>query len=180
MKKIIPGIVICSLLVISACVKQPSYPDYPILTSIAVAQNSYSEFFANNNGADSVLITLSFTDGEGGIGPTPQSGSDTTTLVTCNHAYDATAIADPYYNIYYYTYHASHISTDSCLDYKYTAYVPDNAHNPSLRGTIQFYPTIECPPTGNVDTVYYSCFIKDRNGKISNRLRTPPIVITCQ
>ena len=174
------GIVCCVLFTMSACVKQTSYPLYPILTGISVAQTNYSELFANYNGADSVLVTLNFTDGEGGIGPVPQSASDTTTLVTCNHAYDAAAIADPYYNIYYYTYHASHISTDSCLDYKYTAYVPDNPKNVSLAGTIQFYPGIECPPTGNVDTIIFSCFIKDRYGKVSNRLRTPPIIITCQ
>ena len=179
MKKVISGIICCSLFAISGCVKQATYPDYPILTSISVAQTSYSGLFANNNGSDSTLVTLGFTDGEGGIGPASLS-SDPDTLVLCNHAYDALAISDPFYNVYYYEYHASHISTDSCLNYIQTAYVPDNAHNLAIKGTIQIYPSIECPPTGNVDTIYFSCFIKDRNGKVSNRLRTPPIIITCQ
>jgi len=178
-KKILSGIVCCVLFTMSACVKQTTYEPYPILTAISVAQTSVGWYFATPYD-DSLSVTLSFTDGEGGIGPTPQSGSDTTTLVTCNHAYDAAAIADPFYNIYYYTYHASQFSTDSCLDYIYTAYVPDNANNLSLKGTIQFYPKIGCPPSGNVDTLIFSCFIKDRNGKVSNRLRTPPIIITCQ
>ena len=167
---------------IAGCVKQASYPDYPILTSISVSNTNYNEYFANANGNDSVLITVGFTDGEGGIGPVPMnSDPDSFPLNSvCNHAYDSIAISDPFYNIYWFKYHSSHISTDSCLEYKQSAYVPDNAHNLAIKGTIQFYPSIECPPTGNVDTVYYSCFIKDRNGKISNRLRTPPIIITCQ
>jgi hypothetical protein len=125
-----------------------------------------------NGGQDTILVTLGFTDGEGGIGPN-QGNIDTLSIVPCtNHGYDSVIIADPNYNVFWYTYHAAHISTDSCIGYLSTAYVPDDAKSLSLSGTIQVYAPVECPPTGNVD--------KDRNGKISNRVRTPPIVITCQ
>ena len=175
------GLFICILLSISACVKQTTYPDYPILTSLSVSQTSLNWYFAATSD-DSIYVTLNFTDGEGGIGPVPMnSDPDTFPLNSvCNHAYDSLGISDPFYNIYWYKYHASHFSTDSCLYFIQSAYVPDNTHNPSLRGTIQFAPAVGCPPSGTVDTVIFSCFIKDRNGKISNHLRTPPIIITCQ
>jgi hypothetical protein len=181
-KKIIPGIVCCVLFTVAACVKQTNYPLYPILTTITVSRTSASEFFANANGADSILVTMGFTDGEGGIGPVP-TGIDPDSFPLnslCNHAYDSLIIADPFYNVYWYEYHASQFGSDSCLGKLQTAYIADNPKNKSIGGIIQVYAPIECAPSGNVDTVYFSYFFKDRLGKISNRLRTPSIVITCQ
>jgi hypothetical protein len=178
-KKIIPVIVCFVLFGMSACVQQQNYPAYPIITGVTVSKTSDILSIAAG-GQDTILVTLAFTDGEGGIGPN-QGVIDSLPLTPCtNHGFDATIINDPNYNVFWYTYHASNISTDSCVGYLQTAYVPDNPKALSIKGTIQVYAPVECPPTGNVDTVYYSYFIKDRAGKISNRMRTPPIVITCQ
>jgi len=181
-KKIISGIVCCVLFAMSACVKQTNYPLYPILTSITVSQTLVNAYFAQNNGSDSLAVTMSFTDGEGGIGPVAMNTDPDSipTSATCNHAYDSLIISDPFYNVYYYEYHASHISTDSCLNSTKTAYIPDNPKSLSVAGTIQVYPTIECPATGNTDTIIFSFFIKDRAGKVSNHIWTQPIIITCQ
>ena len=127
-----------------------------------------------------MLLTIGFTDGEGGIGPVSGTQDTATSIVPCTqHSYDTNVINNPAYNVFWYEYHASSISTDSCIDRLATAYVPDNPKYNSLSGLIQFYPTIECPPVGNTDTIVFSVFIKDRDGKISNRVRTPPIVVTC-
>ena len=178
MKKLASGIICCVLFAISACVKQQNYPLYPIITGVTLSKSS--DVLSLSGGQDTILVTLAFTDGEGGIGPI-QGVVDSLPLTPCtNHGFDTTIINDPNYNVFWYTYHASNISTDSCIGYLFTAYVPDNPKALSIKGTIQVYAPVECPPTGNVDTIYYSYFIKDRAGKISNRMRTPPIVITCQ
>lgn len=166
------------LLALSACVKQASYPLYPILTTVSMSKTS-DLLYVVNGGTDSISVTLAFTDGEGGIGPVP-TGTDTTNFVVCNHAYDNTLINDAFYNVYWYTYHAPSISTDSCLGQLQSAYVPDNSQNLSVKGTIQFNVNVSCPPTGTMDTLHYSFFIKDRNGKVSNRVYSPNIYITCQ
>ncbi len=129
---------------------------------------------------DSVLLTVKFTDGEGDIGPLPGTIDTATSIVPCSqHAYDINVINNPAYNVFWYEYHASSISTDSCIDRLATAYVPNNPKYNAISGTIEFYPVIECPPTGNTDTIVFSVFIKDRAGKLSNRVRTPPIIVTC-
>jgi hypothetical protein len=169
----------CILFAVSACVRQPTYAPYPILTSASLSQNVENLSFSNTAG-DSIQVTLGFTDGEGGIGPN-QLSQDPDYWVLCNHAYDSILMADPFWNVYYYSYHASHISTDSCLTPIETAYVPDNSgSNLSLKGTIQFNLSVSCPPTGNTDTLTYSFFIKDRNGKLSNRIRAASVIVTCQ
>jgi hypothetical protein len=177
-KKIITGIVCIALFAMSGCVQQQSFPPYPIITGVTVSKTS--DLLPLPSGQDTILVTLAFTDGEGGIGPN-QGNLDSLPLTPCtNHGFDATIINDANFNVFWYTYHASNISTDSCIGYLQTAYVPDNPKAVSIKGTIQVYAPVECPPTGTVDTVYYSYFIKDRAGKISNRVRTPQIVITCQ
>jgi len=179
-KKAIPLVIICISVVLSACVKQQSYPPYPIVTMQGVSRTTDSGYFASGLGTDSIEITLGFTDGEGGIGPV---GGNTDTLqpIPCtNHSYDPDIIGDPNWNVFLYSYHAPSISTDSCISFLATAYVPDNPKDVSIKGTIQIKTSLECPPTGNYDTVYFSCFIKDRAGKVSNRVRTPQIYIFCQ
>ena len=178
MKKIILGIACGFLFTMSACVKQPSYPPYPILTDISVSKTAIN-LYPSTGGAslDSVLVTVNFTDGEGGIGPETGTTDTATSVVPCTvHSYDVNVINNPAYNVFWYEYQQG---PDSCIDRLATAYVPNNPKYSGLSGTIQFYPTIECPPTGNVDTVYFSVFIKDRAGKLSNRLRTPGIIVTC-
>jgi hypothetical protein len=178
-RKIISCIVCAALLVLSSCAPQQTFPPYPIITGATVSKTTDLLSIAAG-GQDTILVTLAFTDGEGGIGPN-QGNIDSLPLTPCtDHGFDSVIIADANYNVFWYTYHASNISTDSCIGYLQTSYVPDNPKVLSLQGTIQVYAPVECPPTGNVDTVYFSYFIKDRSGKISNRVRTPKIVITCQ
>jgi len=180
-RKLISILLICTLLVLSSCVKQATYQPYPIITLQGVSQTAVNLYPSQGGpSTDSISITIGFTDGEGGIGPVSGTQDTSTQIVPCtDHAYDASVINNPAYNVFWYEYHASHISTDSCIDRIYTAYVPDNPKNLSISGTIQIFPDVECPPTGNVDTISYSIFINDRAGKVSNRVRTPPIVITC-
>ena len=165
----------------SSCVKQPSYPNYPIVTYQSLSKTNVN-LYPSQGGAslDSILLTIAFTDGEGGIGPPNGTADTATSIIPCtDHAYDINVINNPAYNVFWYEYHAPSISTDSCIDRLATAYIPDNPKYSGLAGIIQFYPSIECPPTGNTDTIIFSVFIKDRNGKISNRVRTPPIYVTC-
>jgi hypothetical protein len=166
------------LIGLSACVRQTTYPPYPIITFQSNSKNVLNLSPSTGYLRDSVNVTIAFTDGEGGIGPS--SGVIIPSSQPCtDHAYDSVIIANPNNNVFFYTYHAPSISTDSCLSAVTTAYVPDNPKYVSISGTIQFSQTNECPPVGNSDTIILSVFIKDRSGKISNRVRTTPLIINC-
>jgi hypothetical protein len=179
-KKLPIAVVLFLMLVLSACVQQTTYPPYPIIKFSSLSKNTIHLLPAQGYTQDSVALTISFTDGEGGIGPNGIVDTSTSIIPCSVHSYDSSVINNPAYNVFWYEYHASNVSTDSCLDRLATAYIADNPKFSSISGLIQFFPTIECPPTGNVDTITFSVFIKDRNGKVSNRVRTPPIVVTCQ
>ena len=176
-KKIILSIVSGVLFCVSACVRAPTYPPYPIITMQGVSRTVLNLNPAIGYTVDSVLITIGFTDGEGGIGAIDPGGTDTSSLVPCTvHSNDINIINSPVYNLFWYEYQQG---PDSCIGESYTASLPDNPKQLSVSGTIQFSQTLECPPVGNIDTIYFSVFLKDRNGKISNRVRTPGIIVNC-
>jgi hypothetical protein len=120
-------------------------------------------------------VVIHFTDGDGDIGP-GQGQTDTNGFINCtDHSLDSGLIANPVYNVYYYFYR----SGDSCLEYVQTPYIDNNAKYNAISGLIQFYPQVECAPSGGTDTVFFSVFIKDRAGHVSNRVWTPKIVVYC-
>ena len=125
-------------------------------------------------GSDSILVTLSFTDGDGDFGP-PDGTAATSQDDPSNHANDSAVIADPAYSVYYYSYQQG----DSFLDHKATRFIANDGKYKAITGDINVYPVLECPPTGNTDTIYYSFFIKDRAGHLSNRVRSTKVVVNC-
>jgi hypothetical protein len=175
-KKIIVSIVFVVLAAMSACVKPPSYPAVPHLTSISVSTTQLNFSLASGITSDSILLTVGFTAGNGDIGPVAGT-TPTAPIDPSNHADDSAVIADPAYDVYWYLYEAG----DSFLDERATPYVASTSSKyPGISGLIDVYPVLECLPAGYSDTVFFSVFIKDRAGLISNRLWSPKIVINCQ
>jgi hypothetical protein len=179
MKNLLTYIVCLLLLLSSSCAKHTTvdYPLYPIVTAVVADKTTIN--IPLNNGSDSFLVNLSFTDGLGSV-EAANTVSDSIYWIPFNHAYDSVVIADPFYNIYYYVYHASHLSSDSALNVFQTSrqspfYYPDYSYH----GTIPIAIVVGPPPTGTTDTLIYSFFIKDHAGKISNRVRTQPIIVNC-
>ncbi len=162
------------ILGISACVKQPSYSVIPELTAVTMSKT----VIYPNVEYDTIAVSLAFTDGDGDVGINTGGNTDSLAFTPCtDHSFDSTVIADPYYDVFWYEYHARSISTDSCISYAATPLLP---YTKGIKGLILVYPKADCPPTGTMDTVYYSFFIKDRAGHLSNRLRTPPVLVNCQ
>jgi len=176
MKNLITFAIFLLLIVLSGCVKQsaPNYPPYPIITSVVPDRTHINIQPGGYN--DSFLVNLSFTDGLGSLEPA-NTIMDTNTWSPCIHTYDSLLIADPFWNIYYYEYHASHITTDSCLNTFQVANHFLNYPNYAYNGTIPLAMVVSYPYAGTTDTLVYSFFIKDHAGKISNRVRTVPIII---
>ena len=159
---------------LSACVKQPDYPIEPHIEFKSLASNI---IYAHPPPATDITdtITLSFTDGDGDFGP-PSYQTDSGTVFDCtNHSLDSGIINSPTYNVFWYTYRGG----DSCIDRIYTASIPNDGKYKAISGDVQFFPKIACSPSGNTDTIFYSIFIKDRAGHISNRVRSTKVVVYC-
>ena len=129
---------------------------------------------------DTVLVTLSFTDGDGDFG-IPDGVIDTTcaNCVCTDHSTDQRVITNTAWDIFYYNYTSG--IADSCISIPGigTKYIPNNTKYNALQGDITFSIGVECPGTGTLDTLSYSFFIKDRAGNVSNRVRSPNIIINC-
>jgi len=166
------------LLGISACVKQPEFSVVPAIEFRSLSATSVNTSSTGSDITDTLLIH--FTDGDGDFGI---AGGQTDSIYNndcTNHSYDSADIADPLYNVYYYVYRSE--NSDSCLQLPIqTAYIPNDTKHKAIEGLIQIYPTLSCPPagSGSTDTIFFSVFIKDRAGHLSNRVHTPKIVVHC-
>jgi len=168
------------LAALCGCVNQPNYPIIPHIDFKNVSKTVVNLPASAGRTTDTVLFTLSFTDGDGDIG-IPDGLIDTTcaNCVCTNHSTDNTVIANTAWDVFYYTYTSGF--TDSCISIPGigTKYIPNNSRYNALQGDITFSIGVECPGTGTMDTISYSFFIKDRAGHVSNRVRSPNIIVNC-
>ncbi len=130
------------------CSKRVSYPEQPILDSAWVS----TRWIKSAN--DTLVIWVSFTDGNGDIGRPPE---DTTK--------DAWI-------------------TDTRTGYSYAFAIPmldPDAGYWGVRGTLQFslINLLICRPFREVDTTELLIRIRDRAGNLSNEVNTGPVYILC-
>ncbi len=142
------------------CVTPPEYPLEPIIEFVSMSKDTMPRGFAS----DSVLVTLSFTDGDGDIGR-----KDTISDVF---------ITD---------------SRDSNLTKGRIPFVPELGASNGIKGEIsvvidnsccifpnQLYDGCsEVLPSYPYDQVVYSIYIVDRKGNKSNTVALPPIYLRC-
>ena len=170
MKKFILCIVASFLIGISACVKQQ---EYPVTPHIDFTSTSKSTIHLAQGHPDSIQIILSYTDGDGDFGVPDGTPHTSPTILPIDHSADSLAIADPAYSVYWYKYEGG----DSALDGIGTSFIDKHQ---SITGDIYLFHTLECPQLpATIDTVYFSYFIKDRAGHLSNRVRSPKIIVNC-
>ncbi len=169
MKKHLILLTAAILLALSAqfCIKPPNYPDTPEISftglSKSVMQQGRSE-------GDSVIISFSYTDGDGDLGY-PKSDTTTSILVKDNR--------------------------DSFVKFRYKLpYVDPQGAGNGISGQVSIViPTSCCifetpegiklacenvPPSFLYDTLYYFIRIRDRAGNISNEIKAGPIGLKCQ
>ena len=139
-------------------------PDYPIEPVIAFERLSKDVLIQDQLNTDSLLITISFTDGDGDIG-LEDGGFDLFITDTRDN------FMPPAYRL---------------------PKVPEQGIGNGVSGDISFvvyttccfFPNGQDPCTPSttypVDTLTYLIFMKDRAGHESNTIETPPIQVLCQ
>jgi len=148
-----------------ACTQPPDYPDEPIISFKSMSKNTMRQGSLIGPGADSLLMTISFTDGDGDLG---DEGN-----------------LNPVSNIYLIDERIN----DTLLP-QTIPFIPIQGAGNGISGDMSFvvFPSC-CIHLGQacevfedhpVDTVLYSIVIQDRAGNFSNRVQANPILLLCQ
>jgi hypothetical protein len=154
-------IVICTIVFIGifSCVKPPDYPIEPAIELIGISSDTMVQGNRNN---DSILLVISFTDGDGDIG---------------NEMDFDVVVRD--------------LRDDFITDRFRLPVVPAPGSNNGISGeiTLTIYTTCcvyangqpPCTPSEQfpTDKVQYEIHILDRAGHQSNSIQTPPITLLC-
>jgi hypothetical protein len=159
--KIIPGYFVLIAL-LQSCIIAPDYPVIPNIEYKGINKNIIDQGRLKD---DSLLIQITFTDGDGDIG-------------------DATNKA----NIFLIDDRDGKMVTYSM------PLIPQKGVTNGVSGTITilhttlfniccYYPNADpcsVPNTPTTDTVTYSLYIEDRAGNLSNTIQLQPIIINCK
>ncbi|MBK9336982.1 MAG: hypothetical protein IPM98_10485 [Lewinellaceae bacterium] len=160
----ITTLLLLGLLALPFCVKPPDYPKEPVIEFVSLSKNVLLQ---TPFGQDSVVITFSFTDGDGDLGF--QDGEESIFIKDGRDTFQK-----PSYRI---------------------PYIDQQGAGNGISGEISIVvPTTCCtytdPLTGikiaceNVpiaqDSVFYRVSIKDRSENISNEISTPWIRLICK
>lgn len=149
------------------CIKPPNYSDTPEISFTGLSKNIMQQ---GRSEGDSVIISFSYTDGDGDLGY-PKSDTTTSVFVKDNR--------------------------DSFVKFKYKLpYVDPQGAGNGISGQVSIViPTSCCifetpegiklacenvPPSFQYDTLYYFIRIRDRAGNISNEIKAGPIGLKCQ
>lgn len=147
------------LVALVSCQKQPDYPIQPV---IELETLSKLEMVQNAANIDSITIVLNYTDGDGDLGT---DGNEYNVFLK-----DSRTGLESFYRI---------------------PQLPQNGGSSGISGQIELinYTTCciftdgqpPCTPSTSTptNTMYYTIYIKDRAGNISNEVITPEITLFC-
>ncbi len=148
-----------SILFLTGCINPPDYPVEPVITFEGISADTMRQGNLNN---DSILVLLSFTDGDGDIG---RKDSFDVVLTDLRNNLPSDRYRIPQ--------------------------VPENGANNGISGeiTLTIYTTCcvyengqpPCTPSNQfpTDQVSFEIYILDRAGHQSNSVITPPITLLC-
>ncbi len=161
MKSIYYILSIATVLVIFSCANPPDFPLEPIITYESISTNTINQSAIR---ADSAMITISFTDGDGDLG---REDMDSVDIFIIDNRID---FLQPGFVI---------------------PFIGQQGVGKGISGEISFLAPPNCcifenglPPCQPstefpIDTVTYDIYIVDRAGNESNRVTTEPIFIRC-
>jgi hypothetical protein len=150
---------------VTSCVTPPDYPEEPTLSFVGFSKNGMRQgVFAE----DSVIMTLSFTDGNGDFG-TPGTGIDKNIFITDKR------------------------TGEIFREFK-APFVPVEGTANGISGTISVklyttccifpvstgIPPCETPAAFPSNELVLDVYIKDRAGNVSNLITTPAITLQCR
>lgn len=155
---------IASAAALQFCVKPPDYPKEPVIEFLNMSKNTMLQ---TPLGADTVLVTISFTDGDGDLGF--EEASESILIKDGRDGVSRPSLSIPY--------------------------IEQQGAGNGISGEITFELTSTCcifvdPATGfkracadvpmATDSVFYRISIKDRAGNVSNEITTPSIRLICK
>ncbi len=160
---------VCGLLLtfIASCVSEPEYPDEPAITYRSISKSTVQE-------GDSLLLTFSFTDGDGNLGKKLANNADCSNN-NCEFTSDSTCYKDPFYSCYIID------MRDSCFSAIALPDLDPNGNVKAISGEIDivipplFCKCMSCPN----DQVEYQIIIRDASGNYSNVILSETISISC-
>ena len=160
-------LLLAALAVFQYCVKPPDYPDEPVLTFKSLSRNSQMQSAIDDT--DTLLVTLSFTDGDGDLG-SEDNGNDISVIDTRDASGDTLSLP-----LIEQQGAGNGISGEIRFVLPTTCCIP-----PPLNGI----PLPPCDPSVAPDflrdTVIYKVRIRDRAGHLSNEVLLPPITLICK
>lgn len=142
------------------CVKPPQYPVVPAIEFISMTKDTMPRGFAS----DSVLVTLSFTDGDGDIG---RKDTISDIFITDSRDGNVTKGRIPF---------VPELGASNGIKGEISAVIDNSCcifPNPLYDGCTEVFPSYP------YDAVTYSIYITDRKGNQSNTVQLPPIYIRC-
>ena len=161
------NILLVSLLLLAlSCTRPPDYPIEPVIEFVSLSKNTFSQRL---EGVDEIILTLSFTDGDGDIGNSERTPDNEDIIIIDTRDGGPEA--------------PNHL-----------VQIPPAGSNNGVSGEIYItllgtcctyppsVPDLPCMPATtavNQDTLIYEIYIKDRAGNESNILTLEPIYITC-
>lgn len=163
MKQIITVNLLFFLIIFSACVRKPDFPDIPHLEFTGMDKTAMIQ---GNLNSDSIYIYLKFTDGDGDL------GFETT---------------DSLPNLFVIDSRTGNIAESIKIPK-----LPDTGTGNGVSGEIELKLYTTCclfknniPPCSVIDsipfdTLFYKIYLIDRAGNVSDTVSTEPIVLECK
>lgn len=156
-------IVVFAGLSLQNCVQPPDYVDAPVIEMKSISKNIMKQ---GKSGEDSVLVVLTYTDGDGDLG----SSSDEPDVF----------IKDGRDDFLKYQYRLPYVEpqgTGNGISGEISLLIPTSCC--TFVDANGFVYSCEIVPVA-FDTLTYLISIKDRAGNISNEVETPPITLICK
>lgn len=163
MKSLIYSLCALALIILSACSEPPAYPDEPIIEFVSLSKMSMQQSFVST--FDSILVTLSFTDGDGDIGS--ELGDSSSSVLYIDKRQDELQPPRVIPTV-------GDVGVGKGISGEIFVILPTSCCINVAANT-----TCERSP-GTTDEVVYEMWVVDRAGNESNRIDLPPITLRCE
>ncbi len=153
-----------------ACVSPPEYPEEPVIEYIGLNKNDIIQGSFNQT-TDSIVVTFSYTDGDGNIGAPSEGDFQNNIFITDSRDDFTQTVSVPFIpslgvgngisgEVSFAIYN---VNGGMCCIFN-----DKNGQDPCT-------PSLQFP----TDTLTYLIYIKDQEGNESNQIETEPIILYC-
>lgn len=166
MKKAYLIAAVVALLTFSYCIQPPDYPVEPVIEYIGVSKNLLRQ---GEGYSDSLLVTFSFTDGDGDIGYPANDPTPSVFIRDSRDGFEKPPLQLPY---------VEPQGASNGISGEITVKLPTTCCIFISPQGIPFA-CEEVPFSVKFDTFFYYIRIRDRAGNLSNEIQTEPIQLQC-